>query len=76
MNCKLPSITISGLVLSDLFFNSPLEHYNAVNRELPAEVEEREALLKDAIVFQETIGCESGNGLSPAMLVEDFLARV
>ena len=77
MNSKLPSITISGLALSDLFFNSTLENYNAVDRSpdnVNCEAELKSALAADAVEFCEMIGvkgCEL-----PHDLMNDFLARI
>ncbi len=69
---KLPSITLSGLQVSDLFFN--VDHYNfdvACDQEKSKE-EIRAALHLDAIEFCEMIG----NQIAPAILVEDFYARL
>ncbi len=76
MNTKLPSITISGWVLSDLFFNSELSNYSQVRFiDVPKEEfdkQSKEALLQDAKDFAEIIG----NSIKPEDLVEDFLARM
>lgn len=70
---QLPSIQLSGLQVSDLFFNSPTPELARVyKQDISTELERRTALHQDAIEFAELIG----NQIAPAALVEDFLARV
>jgi hypothetical protein len=61
---KLPSVTINGLQLSDMFFNSELIHWS--------DDATKENLMLDAIEFAK----EFGGQVSPNELVEDFLARL
>jgi len=61
---KLPSVTINGLQLSDMFFNSELIHWS--------DDTTKENLMLDAIEFTK----EFSGQMSPDELVEDFLARL
>ena len=61
---QLPSVTINGLALSDLFFNSKLENWDNDCT--------KENLLKDAEAFVLDYGID----INPSLLVDDFLARL
>lgn len=74
------SYTISGLGLSDLFFNHEKPYYDAVMRsayvaqETASAESVREALLEDASAFREMSGlCED---VTNEELADDFLARL
>lgn len=78
---KLPNITISGAVLSDLFFNSNLLYYDAAcemstraseNEDEPWQQRRDAGLMKDAKAFAEL----TGNQVTAQQLVEDFMARL
>lgn len=64
MTTKLPSVTITPLQLSDMFFNSELTNWN--------DDCTKENLKLDAIDF----ASQFDNQVSPDALVEDFLARL
>ena len=75
---KLPSVTISGLHLSDLFFNSKLLNYNyaTICCGTPDEYSKlvSDGLFLDAIEFCNALGLD--NTTLPDALVKDFLARL
>jgi len=73
MNCKLPTVTISGLALSDLFFNSKLECYDEACASDDTQKISK-ALQDDAAEFIKDYGLEGQ--VTPEALVEDFMARV
>jgi len=73
MNCKLPSVQISGLALSDLFFNSKVENYAACMA--GDGVGQVLALTKDAQEFIDDLGIEDQN-IDAAMLATDFFNRL
>ncbi len=76
MNTKLPSVSLSGLQLSDLFFNSALTNYGVAceknSRAKDDVIDTKAALLEDAKEFAEM----TGGQVDAAELIEDFLARV
>ena len=63
---KLPSVTISGQVLSDLFFNSKLENWNNDTT--------TENLTIDAFEFCDELCLDIP--MLPNLLVVDFLKRL
>lgn len=71
----LPSITITGGQLSDLFFNAEHLNYDRVDRsEINNNVAQdlAEAIQKDAEFFSDLVG----NAVSPRALAEDFVHRL
>jgi hypothetical protein len=78
---NLPSVTISGALLSDLFFNSNLKNYNAASElstradeNTPEAYKERTeaALLLDAQEF----AAQFNGDINSKDLVENFLERI
>jgi len=69
---KLPNIVISGLELSDLFFNSELVNYN---RACENETDIEKGLFLDAQEFLKNYP-SLGLNVSSKMLVTDFLNRL
>ncbi len=74
---NLPSVNISGLALSDMFFNSDLMNYNAAqNKSMSDETigtaQINAALLEDAKTFAARLDGQ----VTAEELVKDFLSRV
>lgn len=85
---RLPPVTISGLVLSDLFFNAPHPSYDEQTSWLQTDLapelqlaQRNTALTEDALAFCFDNGlnakqlCANNTFLADA-LVTDFLARL
>lgn len=75
----LPSVTLTPLALSDLFFNSKLENYNGCGQSKDESndeftVRENAAVIADAKEFISEFSLE--NQVTPELLAMDFFARV
>lgn len=85
MNCTLPAITLTGLAMSDLFFNYEHPEWDALFRAEaetnglvagPTAADFDAALLKDATEFAAVVTGSTDTGTLPQDLVADFKARL